>query len=272
MAKTLFDTLNQGLQSASATTAPKATDNTAAAQKLLATKATGRAVTPGAGPSISSQAEKTTISQGQEAAKQKGLSQRLQQTGLGLQAKAQQHRFDIAEKQGREKIEAMTSDFQRRSDSILGDFERGVKKIGDQKHALDVEMMSFQSRLSNKKYLDSLEIQSKQAGLDSSIRFNESMARTVIGDDLGFLKDVLAYRKFMSGSDRDFQMEMGNMEIAMAMKAAEDSLKQQQSQAMYEGIGGLMSGGAQAYSAYSSGQDADAKASLAKNRAKNKYT
>ena len=125
MSQSLFEALNEGQQKSQIENTPKVKDTTQAAQSLLSTKLTGKAAAPSAGPGTSSQAEKMGITQGQEKVKEGGLTQRLQTSGLAGQAEAQQQKFDIAEKQGIEKLTEMSADFERRSD-----LERVVREYG----------------------------------------------------------------------------------------------------------------------------------------------
>jgi hypothetical protein len=243
----LLDALNNKQQSIKAP-APK--DDTAAAQKLLTTKATGQAAAPSAGPAASSMTEKLGLSQAKKQIDQGKLQQQLQTASLQGQEAAQEQRFEAAEARGLDKMKAMASDFQRRSNDILASFERGEKKIDDQRHAVDMETMGVQARLGNQEYTHQLDMNAKQMGLDNDLKFKEEMARTIIGDDLEFLKDDLAHRRIMSGNDREFKEEMANMDINMAIKAMEQEMKQQQMQGKYAGISGMMSAGIQGASAY----------------------
>lgn len=248
MAQSLFEALNEGQQKSQTENTPKVKDTTQAAQSLLSTKLTGKAAAPSAGPGISSQAEKMGITQGQEKVKEGGLTQRLQTSGLAGQAEAQQQKFDIAEKQGIEKLTEMSADFERRSDSILAAFERGEKQLDDQKDALAMEIMGQQARLANKDYLFQLEQEAKKSGLENEIKYKEEMARTIIGENLDFLKTDLAHRRFVSGSQNDFLMEMGQMDISTAMAAANQQIEAANQQSAYAGVGGLVSAGAKGYS------------------------
>jgi hypothetical protein len=255
MAKTLFEALNEGQQESQVANAPKLEDNTQAAQSLLSTKLTGKAAAPASGPGISSQAEKLGITQGQEQVKKAGLTQQLQTSGQAAQAEAQQQKFDIQESEGLDRIKEMSADFERRSSSILDDFERGQKVVGDQKDALALEIMGHQARLANQDYLFKLDQESQKLGMENEIKYKEEMARTILQDNLDFLKDDLAHRRFIDGSENDFLREMGTMDINTAMAAANQQLKSANSQAQAQGIGGLVTGTAQAYSTYNKDKD-----------------
>lgn len=254
MAQTLMEALSTGLQESQVKTKPQAPTATEATQSLLATKATGRAITPGTGPKSSAQAEKMTLEQGAQEQKKEGLRQQLAQTGLSQQAEAQQQRFDVEEKQGLDRVREMEADFQRRSDGILSDFERGKRRLGDEKDALALEVMGQQARLANAKYLDALEQQGKELGLNNKLKFDEETARTVLKNDLDFLKDDLAHRRLMNANDRDFTRELANMDINFAMDMARQGIREAGEQQKWQGINGMMSGGAQAYSAYETGE------------------
>ena len=137
---------------------------------------------------------------------------------------------------------------------MLSSFERGERKLDDAKDSLALEMMGHQARLGNSEYLHNLDMSSKQLGLENETKFREEMARTVIGDDLAFLNDDLAHRRLMGGNDRQFQEEMASMDIDFATKMADQEIKASNERAKMEGVGGLITGGVAAGSAYAQHQ------------------
>lgn len=225
------------------------------AQKVLTTKATGLAAQPGAGPAASSQAAKLGLQAGQQQMEKQALTGRLQDVEVLERAKSQEAGAQRQESQFKHGIKKMKRQFQMQANNMLEDIARQREQLSEEDFKNKMENASQQLRLSNRQYIDSLERAGRESRLTDKLEADEAYARTALGNSLDFLKDDLAYKKFMGADDRAFSEEMANMDINHAMQMAEQSIKAEQEANKYQAIGGMFSAGIQAYGAYKGGQD-----------------
>ena len=253
MALNLIETLNKNVdQATTPSLQPGATEG---AKKLLTTKATGRAIGQGTAPASSTQAEKASIKGGEAALQTQQLQQKLTGKGLEQTAQQQEQRIETEERGILQKAKAQKSQYKLQAQGLLQDFQRGVKKLDDAKDALAVEMLGHHARMTNDKYLHQLNMADKELDLNNSLSWSREQAKSVINAELEDFYDKIDFDKFMNADDRAFKKEMAQMDMATAQRLLDESVKQMNKQALYEGSGEIIKSGIQAGEKYAASSE-----------------
>lgn len=142
------------------------------------------------------------------------------QAGAELQRaeQAQQLKFNLEEMDERQ-VNA-SQEMMNRSLSILQDFEQGRARLDLGKDKARMEQALFGMRLSNKKYLDSLEIEGRKRRLDNAVQFKEALTETLFREELDLLKSDISFKRALAGDERDFQKLIETMDLETALKLA----------------------------------------------------
>ncbi len=206
---------------------------------------TGKAATPGGqGPQQADvgelQAARETRLQGQQGA----LSEQINTAGMvekseGMASTQNQQAQSIAEN-----VANNQSQFEIRSNSIISDYVNGGKKLSTQRDVMAMEQAGAALRLSNEKYVTELNRAGEMARLTSQAAFKEQAYRDEFLTDIILTKDNTSFRQMMDADDRTFAYAMGQMDIDYALEVADQARKQANSQAMWQGVGGVVSAGA----------------------------
>jgi hypothetical protein len=248
---TLLETIRNNMQQAGAAPKPQATevDTTGQAQKLLQAKS-GKAVSPGTSPRISNVGEQVQTQQAQLARQQVAAQAQQAAQQFQTQAGLQQKQLQQAEQGSQFETQKVETDFLRNEDAVLDQYLRGQKQLNVQKDKAQFEQLGFQLRLTNTQYIDNLKREAAKAQLDNDLKFKEEMARTVFSEEHGMFTDNLEFRSALFADKSQFRDMMAEMDLNYAVQMAEFEAKQASSAALFTGIGGMISGGADLYAAY----------------------
>lgn len=255
MAKTLLETLKESQVSTVKT--PQPAQDQRQLQSILTTKATGAAAPAPSGPAASSQAAKMGIQAGMQAQQEQALSGRLQDLSQLEQARAQEAQLARGEAAALQTMEQMKQTFENRAQAALQDMGMRQAEMTDQDRANQLENTTRLMRLANSKYVDDINRAGRELRLDEELTAKEELARVQMRDALAALKDETAYRKMMNATEREWNMEMAQMDINTAMEMAMQAANAENQRAKYESLGGLFSGGAQAAAAYQRDKSTD---------------
>ena len=229
---------------------------TGAVRGLLRAK-TGKEIAPSAGPRQSALQEKMAERQTQIGAQQ------LQQKGQIQAEQIGQREADIAQRetqqqeQSQEQFANLQDSMENRTNQILAQFESGEKSLDNLKNLAELEQVGFGLRLQNKQYINQLQSEGEKVRLDDLLEFKSQMAQDILKDQENLMVDKVAFDRVISANDREFSQELANMDIDYAMSMADNSIKQEQARQVASGIGSLVQGGTQAYSAFSSKSKTD---------------
>jgi hypothetical protein len=221
-------------------------------ESVLTTKLTGQAApVTSIGPATSSQAERMGLQETKQQLEQGALTGRLQDVVQMQQSEAQEAGLKREERSIGESIKMMQQDFETRTESLLNDTLRSREELSQKDLENKMENIGQLMRLQNTKYIDQLQMAGNEKRLRDGISAREELLKTQMRDGLAFLNDDLAYKKIAGATQREWETEMANMDINFAIQMTQRKINDEMSRQKYEGISGLISGGAQAYDARS---------------------
>ena len=221
---------------------------TQAAQNLLATKATGKAVEPGAG-------QPATMNLGEQVAQQQAQTAQVEQAreaqlpNLIQEAEAQQTEFEGAQSNLEldEKYNQAQTNLLNQANRLLTSYETGQRQLDMTRKRADAEQLGFTLRLSNSKYLDNLNREARKNRLDNELKFKEALQRSIFDEELGMFQDNLDFRRMMNADERQFNDLLSQINIDFAMDMAKQDSAQANQEMMWRGISGVVGAGAEAY-------------------------
>lgn len=245
---TLLDMLRQPQQDAPS---PQAGGQTEQASNILRTKLTGQADTGDSGvPKQTNIAEQQVNQQAQAQQKQMQAQGQIQQQQQRQQAADQEQNYQIQAQQIAQQAEQKRQTAALQTQQIVQENLQGIKKLQSDKDVAAFEQAAAMSRLANQKYIQNLTNAAAKAGIDNDANFKQSYYEQVFQDDAQLFGDDIGFKKMMDMDNRSFIRETSNMDIATAQQLANLAIQQDNSRSFYSSIGGLVSGGLQAYSAY----------------------
>lgn len=208
------------------------------AQQLLRAKL-GKARAPGATPRRSAIQEQQQVQQAKMGGKQMQQEGRLaaeqvEQRQIGQQAQEAEQRANIMEQR-----KDLTANFERQSENIMRDLERGHKKMTSQERAAKLEQVGFTVRLQNEQYMHKLQSEGRKARLDNDLSFREQLARTNFKDQQELLENNIFMKSVSDASDREYQRILASMEPQHAYNMAKQEMRREGKRAMWEGISQL---------------------------------
>ena len=207
---------------------------------------TGKAAVPSSAPRQSSIKEKMAEQQTQLAGQDLQQQGQIQAAQIGEREADIEQRTLQQEQQFQDNLKNLQSDFNRRSNSMLQQFESGQKRLDNQKDMQDLELLGFEARMQNNQYIDQLKQEGDKLRLDQGSAFKEQLARSVFSDNVQLLQDQLAFKTIVDADDRQFQKEMSDMDIDYAMEMADNAMKSTSARQVTQGVGGLVTAGTQA--------------------------
>lgn len=179
-----------------------------------------------------------------------------QQTGEATGA----HFAGIADKQAADKQaqsasldSQRTGQIQKYSDQVANlsqELTQSKGQLDADKQANMVEQIGFFSRLSNDAYVTQLQQAGDLARLGDDAGFREALAKTTFGDDEQLFAQKMSAADLLNMSDNDFKKELANMDLDFAVALAKSDAQSANTAAMAQGVGGLVTGGVQAYAVY----------------------
>lgn len=255
MADTLLEALRTSLSApAGPAPTPAPLGQTASIQKLASAKSGKAQPMAASAPATSSLAEQVA-----ERTSAAGMSQ-LQQAGAteaaGLQQaeQGQQQEADIQGKQLDSKQLDMSEQLSRQAAAILADYYNNKSTLDLNKQKARAENLGFNLRLSNDKYIHQLADQGRRSRLMNASAFQEALSRTIFDDELGLFQSDMQFRSMLRADDRQFQEQLGGIDLDFALSMAAQDTKQANQTMMWQGIGGVGQAGVAGYGAYKKGE------------------
>lgn len=249
----LLDIVKKQLQTPGSTPAGgtlQGGEQTESVRRILRAK-TGKEAAPGTtGPRQSAIQEK--IAQRQTDI---GLGQ-LAQKGQIQAAQLEEREADIAQREEQQKesflnnIQKLRSQYLQETNNLLDNYNRGVKTLDTRKDIKELEQLGFMARMQNDKYIHNLQTEGKRKRLDSGVNFKREMAKSILRNQEQLLSDKLAFERIISADDREFRKELSKINIDYALQIANNAAASQGARQVATGLGGVVTGGIQAYSAF----------------------
>ena len=216
-------------------------NQTSRVRDLLAAKS-GKAGAAGTGgPKRVSTAEIAATQATQAASKalqQQGEigAEQLAQTSADIEQNRQQQLT-----QQTQTLKEQQSQFDRQSDNILNQFERGQKSLQNSKDIQDLEQLGFQARLESEQYVNQIQLEGDRLRLDDSIEFKTQLAKEQWDSDIALFKDKIKMREMIDADSRTFLEELSKIDINSALEIAESEAKQANTEDMIQGVSGIAS-------------------------------
>jgi hypothetical protein len=190
---------------------------TTQALRAVQQAATGRARQ--AGPIQEDIIQEQVALQEAEASQQVMQEQgRLLEAGAEMQRAEQEQQFKFNLEEMNEKQVNASQELMNRSLSILQDFEQGRAKLELGKDKARMEQALFGMRLSNKKYVDQLEIEGRKRRLDNAVQFKEALTETLFKEELDLLKSDISFKRKLAGDEREFAALLESIDLDTALR------------------------------------------------------
>jgi hypothetical protein len=142
--------------------------------------------------------------------------------------------------------EATDKEFLSRQEDLLDSYLKGQKQLDLQRDKAAMEQVGFSIRLNDSQYLANLDREAKRSGILSDVKFREELNRAIFADEQSLFEDNLEFRAAMFADKVDFTEMMAKMDLDFAVDLARQDAKQASSEALWTGVGGLVSGGVSA--------------------------
>jgi hypothetical protein len=140
------------------------------------------------------------------------------EAGAELQRAEQEQQFKFNLQEMDERQVNASQELMNRSLAILQDFEQGRAKLELGKDKARMEQALFGMRLSNKKYVDQLEIEGRKRRLDNAVQFKEALTETLFKEELDLLKSDISFKRKLAQDERDFEALIANINLDTALK------------------------------------------------------
>lgn len=188
------------------------------------------------------QAAHETKLQGQQQA----LSEQINTAGAAQKSEALTQAAEQQQATLGEKVKDNQAQFEIRANSIISDFTNNRRKIETGRDVMALEQAGAALRLGNEKYVAELQRQGDLARLGNQATFKEQAFRDELTSGMILAKDDLVFKDILNADDRTFQWALGQMDIDFALDVAAQANKQANAQATFQGVGSVLSAGAQA--------------------------
>lgn len=217
---------------------------TTQALRAVQQAATGRARQ--AGPIQEDIIQEQVALQEAEASQQVMQEQgRLLEAGAEMQRAEQEQQFKFNLEEMNEKQVNASQELMNRSLSILQDFEQGRAKLELGKDKARMEQALFGMRLSNKKYVDQLEIEGRKRRLDNAVQFKEALTETLFKEELDLLKSDISFKRKLAGEEREFEKLLAEIDLDTALRLVMQEAEAKNIALIAGGAKEIISGGLQ---------------------------
>jgi len=247
---TLFETLQQNLGQQAQPVPGAGGQQTQTVADILRAKQ-GQVGGMGGGARASSLAATSAAQQTQTQGAQQAISGQLEGQQFQQQNVDEKRQYAIQAAQIESKRQSMVQQAQIKTDQIMQEAQQQGRQLTFDQDANKLEELGFNLRLQDKQYVSQLQIQGAKQRLNDANSFKMAMAQTQFGDNYDTLKNKLDFNKVMSDNENDFLSQMQNIDVNAALEMADNAAKQANQQALYQGIGGLVTGGVKAAGAMS---------------------
>lgn len=244
MASTLLDSLNQVDDSRLQLAQPSATDQLTAALQARS----GQQALAGPGPQKTQQQEglANQVSLIQPAQQQTAQA-KLQSAQVGQQESALAEQGHEQQQESKSQLEEMQTTFRLRANSLLNQFQQGQKQLANSRANADLEQMGTAVRLQNSNYIQELQRQGQQLGLQSELGFKEAAYRSAFDDSMDVFKNDAMFKQLYNMNDNEFKQALAKIDINFAMDMAKSQAAALGAQTVASGIGTLAQAGVRAY-------------------------
>lgn len=226
-----------------------ATDATSSLQGLMAARG-GKAMSGGAPTprlsNVQEQVQQNLAAQQQGQVQQQG---QMQARNIEQAAASQQQAVGQAEQEIDANRVEMIDKFAAESERLLRDFSREGRQLNLQKDAAKLEQLGFNLRLADDKYINQLQSEGKKARLNNAANFEFELTKAVFADEQELFNSSLQFKSLMKAKDRDFQRELGEMDIETALQIATSNANAANSATLWGGVANTTSGAISAYGA-----------------------
>ena len=142
-------------------------------------------------------------------------------------------------------LKEQQSQFDRQSDNILNQFERGQKSLQNSKDIADLEQLGFQARLESEQYVNQIQLEGDRLRLDDDLSFKTQLAKEQWSSDIALFQDKVKMREMIDADNRVFLEEVSKIDINSALELAESEAKQANTEAQMEALGNIASSAVQ---------------------------
>lgn len=246
---TLLDIVNKKAQVNPQQANPLGPSQTSQLQQL-SQATSGKAGGTQSAPRISNVGEQLANQQTQLQLQQVGQQEQQAQVQTEQTARQVVQEDQFAQKEFTEQTARFMDGLMNEQLGVLQAFSRGEKQLNLKKDKARLEQVGFTLRLNNDKYINKLQEEGFRARLDNDAQFEDELARSIFADELDLFRDNLEFRAAMGADDRQFTEMMAGMDLNSALELANAQSQAAAAQQMWSGIGGVVSGGVAAYSAY----------------------
>lgn len=214
----------------------------------LVQASSGRAAVPGEQPKQADVGELEAAHETKLQGQQQALSEQINTAGVqgksaDITAQQQEQQNTIGEN-----VKNNQAQFEIRSNSIISDYTNNQRKIATQRDVMNLEQAGAAIRLSNQQYVAALQRQGDMARLNNDAAFKQAAYQSEFNSGIILTNDKVQFDQMMNADDRTFAWAMGQMDIDYAIQVADQARKQANAQATFQGVGGIMSAGAGAFS------------------------
>lgn len=261
----LLETINQNASALSAPTPesnpllartglqPTGGESTEGTAQIAAVGQTGKAAGTMGGRNIrlSSLGERLASVQALNQAKEVTKEAQIQGISLDQQQSQLQQEFEQQNTQISEQQIGMREQFNTQLKGIMQNYKTQLAGLDLSRDKARMEQVGFMLRLGNQQYIDQLQLEGKKARLNSAAGFQDALQQTVFADEMDLFSNSLEFRNLMQADARNFQQELGRMDLEFALQVAKAENKAAGAQMMWSGVGTLVGAGL----SYSAGQE-----------------
>ncbi len=237
----LIDTIQQNLATAGAQPV-QTQDETQKARGLLAAKS-GKQVAPG------QLAPQSAVGEAAANDQTRAAMQPVQQQGQLAAAQIGQQTQQLAgqEQGARADLQLRQQQLQQsnsiRKQQLLQDLGNSRSTLDLDKDRAKLEQLATTMRLSDKKYMDTLESEGQRKRLDNDLSFKDELQNSLLGSNADLLKQQLGNKSVLAVDEREFTKALASIDIGAALQMAANEAKDARTAATIQGVGGLATGG-----------------------------
>lgn len=149
----------------------------------------------------------------------------------------QQQQIKKMNAQSEQKLRDLASQKNTTLDNIFADYEFDTADLEDRRDGAELEQLGFLLALQDRKYLDSLEQIGVEQKLYTDMAFDRESQRLVLGEGMSELLTELGFRAEMDARDRDFQEQLGRIDIDTAIAIMQQGVSDFNERSKWEAIG-----------------------------------
>lgn len=129
--------------------------------------------------------------------------------------------------------------------SMMQEFKQAGATLDLERDAAKVEQLGFLTRLGSEQYVNQLETEGARARLDDKLAFDLALAHDIFDDEIEVLGQKLNFADMINQDENKWREQLARIDLDTAMAVAAIDAKSANTQAVYTGVGGMVSAGAQ---------------------------